>query len=132
MAEYWEELYPNIKDGSRIHHYKGNCIKLLFRSYIEYEMDLFFSIKNNFAKERLYEIKTKLLNILKINEELLEQRINDFLITYDGLLPPQYNHYGDWIRINNSWQKQTIDELLYIRETGIKYYTKYIEYKKIF
>lgn len=132
MATYWNETYKNAPENAKVHVYYGNDVtNNLLKSYVEYEMDAFFSegkVKE-FALMRLEEIKNKILQDLNINLEQLDKMVVNFLTTNKGVLPEQTNHYGDWKKQNNVWVKQNGKSLLQEREVNIKYYNKYIKYK---
>lgn len=132
MAEHWNNIYFNAPEGAKIHFYEteDDNIRLL-RAFVEYEMDIFFSTDNikTFAQERLEEVKNLLMKTFNLNNDELEKKVNKFLSIYDGKLPVQNNKYGDWIRENNNWRKQSDKELINDREEGIRYFNKYIKYK---
>lgn len=132
MVNHWNNIYLNAPDGAKIHLYEteDNETRLL-RAFVEYEMDMFFSSGKvkTFAEKRLEEVKKILMETFKINNDDLEKKVNKFLSVYDGTLPVQNNKYGDWIRENNNWRKQSDKELINDREEGIRYFNKYIKYK---
>ena len=114
-----------------IHEYRTPTENELYKSLMEYEMDMNFTDGklHDFAKERYNIVKNTIKTKYSLTEEQLQYKIKKFMENLEGLDTETDDMYGDLVKEEDgTWSKiVNLDE---IRDIQMKAFEKYLKYKQ--